>query len=197
MIRVFRVFVPASVLVLIVSEFLLLFFSYVAASYLVFTQIDPLVFLLYDDGFARIATVVVVIMLGLYFNDLYGNVRIKSRVLLLQQLCMAVGIAFVTQSVFSYGNQDWTLPKWMMINGSAIAIVLALFWRIMYSHVVLSAMGAERVCSSARHRWSSRRLNTWRTDLNWGWLCLASSMRIARQRKSTKQPFHGLDVSAT
>jgi exopolysaccharide biosynthesis polyprenyl glycosylphosphotransferase len=145
MIRVFRVFVPASVLVLIVSEFLLLFFSYVAAAYLVFTQIDPVVFLLYDDGFARIATVVVIIMLGLYFNDLYGDVRIKSRVLLLQQLCMAVGIAFVTQSVFSYGNQDWTLPKWMMINGSAIAIFLAVCWRVMYSHVVLSAMGAERV----------------------------------------------------
>lgn len=145
MIRVFRVFVPASVLLLIVSEFLLLFFSYVAAAYVVFSQIDPVVFLLYDDGFWRIATVVVIIMLGLYFNDLYGNVRIFSRILLLQQLCLAVGIAFVTQSVFSYANQDWTLPKWLMINGSAIAIVVAFLWRIMYTGVVLSAMGAERV----------------------------------------------------
>jgi sugar transferase (PEP-CTERM system associated) len=145
MVRVFRVFVPTSVLVLIVSECLLLFFSYIATSFMVFDQIDPQVFLFYDDGFARIGTVVGVIMLGLYFNDLYGDLRVLSAVLLLQQLCLAVGIAFVSQAVFSYGNQDWTLPKWLMINGSAFAIVVLWVWRLLYSRAVLSAIGAERV----------------------------------------------------
>jgi sugar transferase (PEP-CTERM system associated) len=145
MVRVFRVFVPTSVLVLIVSECLLLFFSYIATSFMVFDQIDPQVFLFYDDGFARIGTVVAVIMLGLYFNDLYGDLRVLSATLLFQQICLAVGIAFVSQALFSYGRQDWTLPKWLMINGSAASILILFAWRILYTRVVLSAIGAERV----------------------------------------------------
>jgi len=124
MIRLFRVFVPTSVLVLIVSECLLIFFSYIAASYVVFTQVDPEVFLLYDGGLNRIGLVALIIMLGLYLNDLYADVRVRARILLAQQLSLSMGVAFIAQALLGYGQQNLILPKWLMIYGSGIALTV-------------------------------------------------------------------------
>lgn len=145
MIRLFRVFIPASVLVLIVSECILVFSSYIAAAYVVFTQVDPEVFLLYDGGLVRIGMVVVLLQFGLYFNDLYEDVRVRHRLLLLQQLCLTMGVAFMAQAFLSYGKQNWILPKWLMIYGSAIALVVLFVFRNLYSGVMLRAIGSEKV----------------------------------------------------
>jgi sugar transferase (PEP-CTERM system associated) len=145
MVRVFRVFVPTSVLVLLVSESILIVFSYIAAGFIVFDQIDPEVFFFYDSGFGRIAVVALIIILGLYFNDLYTQLRVRSRLLLVQQLCLSLGIAFLAQAVLGYGNPDWILPKWLMIYGSAIAFAALFVWRVLYSKVLQAAAGAEKV----------------------------------------------------
>ncbi len=145
MIRIFRVFIPASVLALLVSEAVLIFCCYVLASFLVLDT-DPGLFLLYEGGFGRIAIVVACVMLGIYFHDLYTRFRIKSRTLLLQQLCLVLGIAFLTQALLSYLKlQEWILPKWMMIVGSGLALIVMPAWRILYAKVVLKALGSERV----------------------------------------------------
>ena len=145
MIRLFRVFVPTSVLVLLVSESILIFFSYIAAAFIVFDQIDPEVFFFYDAGFQRIGIVAAIIMFGLYFNDLYGQLRVRSRTLLIQQLCLSLGVAFLAQAVLGYANRDFILPKWLMIYGSAITIIALFLWRVAYSSVVQAAAGAEKV----------------------------------------------------
>ncbi len=145
MIRLFRVFVPTSVLVLIISEFILICSSYVIAAYIVFDQVDPEVFLLYDGGLTRIGIVVGLVMLALYFNDLYENLRVRARILLMQQLSLAMGVAFLAQAVLSYGNRNWILPKWLMIYGSGIALVVLFLWRNIYSTVVLRAVSTEKI----------------------------------------------------
>ena len=145
MIRLFRVFVPTSVLVLIISEAILIFSSYIAACYIVFTQVDPEVFLLYDGGLSRIAIVASMLILGLYFNDLYADFRIRTRILLMQQLCLTMGIAFMAQALLGYGQQSLILPKWLMIYGSAITLVALFVWRNLYSSVMLRAVRSERV----------------------------------------------------
>lgn len=145
MIRVFRVFVPASVLVLLISEAFLIFFSYITAAYYIFTQIDPEVFLMYDNGLARISLASLVIILGLYFNDLYGVVRVRSRIVLAQQISLSVGGAFLVQALMSYANGDLVLPKWLMIYGSALAFALVFGLRLVYTRVVVANLGAERV----------------------------------------------------
>ena len=145
MIRLFRVFVPTSVLVLIVSECVLIFSSYIAASYIVFTQVDPEVFLLYDGGLNRIALVAAIVMLGLYLNDLYADVRVRGRILLMQQLSLSMGVAFMAQALLGYGQQTWILPKWLMIYGSGIALVTMFVWRNLYSSAMLRAVRSERV----------------------------------------------------
>src|SRR5260370_12110674 len=151
MIRLFRVFVPTSVVALLLSEIILTFTCYVVAAFMVL-DVDPQVFLLYDNGdngwagWARIAVVVACIMLGVYFHDLYTQFRIKSRILLFQQIGVVVGLAFLMQSLLFYLRlREMILPAWLMIYGSALTIVFLPTWRIFYSIVVLRATGSERV----------------------------------------------------
>ena len=145
MIRLFRVFVPTSVVALLLSEIILTYTCYVIAAFVVL-DVDPQVFLLYDNGWVRIAIVVAFIMLGVYFHDLYIQFRIKSRILLFQQIGVVLGLAFLMQSLLGYLRlRELILPTWLMIGGSTLVIIILPTWRIFYSTVVLRAMGSERV----------------------------------------------------
>jgi sugar transferase (PEP-CTERM system associated) len=145
MIQIFRVFIPASVIGLILSEFALILFCYVLGSLFAGMLLSPDFslgfFLTYDDGWVKILVVVVCIAAGLYFQDLYSHFRVKSVVVLVQQLCLVVGFAFLIQALLSYlRRSDWTLPRWGMILGSGLTLVLIPGWRVFYSRVVLRAI---------------------------------------------------------
>jgi len=145
MIRLFRVFVPTSVVALLASEVILTYTCFVVATFLMM-DVAPEVFLIDDNGWLRIAIVVGCLMLGIYFHDLYTQFRIRSRVLLLQQVVVVVGVTFLTQALLVYLRlQDLILPTWVMIVGSALTLVLLPAWRIFFSSVVMKAMGSERV----------------------------------------------------
>jgi sugar transferase (PEP-CTERM system associated) len=145
MIRLFRVFIPTSVVALLVSEIILTYTCYVVATFLMM-DVAPEVFLIDDNGWLRIAIVVGCLMLGIYFHDLYTQFRIRSRILLFQQVIVVVGVTFLTQALLVYLRlQDLILPTWVMITGSALTLVLLPAWRIIFSTVVMKAMGSERV----------------------------------------------------
>ena len=145
MIRLFRVFVPSSVIALLLSEVILIYTCYVVATFIVLHE-DPQVFLFYDSGWERIAIVVTCIIVGIYFHDLYEQFRIKSRIQLFQQMGVVVGIAFLVQALLGYLRlSDLSLPTWLMIIGSSMVLILLPSWRIFYSNMVFKAMGLERV----------------------------------------------------
>ncbi len=145
MIRLFRVFIPTSVVALLVSEIILTYTCYVVATFLMM-DVAPEVFLIDDNGWLRIAIVVGCLMFGIYFHDLYTQFRIRSRILLFQQVIVVVGVTFLTQALLVYLRlQDLILPTWVMITGSALTLVLLPAWRILFSTVVMKAMGSERV----------------------------------------------------
>jgi sugar transferase (PEP-CTERM system associated) len=145
MIRLFRVFIPTSVVALLVSEIILTYTCYVVATFLMM-DVAPEVFLVDDNGWLRIAIVVGCLMFGIYFHDLYTQFRIRSRILLFQQVIVVVGVTFLTQALLVYLRlQDLILPTWVMITGSALTLVLLPAWRILFSTVVMKAMGSERV----------------------------------------------------
>jgi sugar transferase (PEP-CTERM system associated) len=144
MVRLFRVFVPASVLALLVSEIALIFVCFAAAAYLAL-GVNPTVFLLYDGGMARIAIVAGSIVLGLYFHDLYSRIQIKSRILLGQQLCQAVGIALLAQGIVSYFDPDLTTPRRLMVLGSALSLVTLFGWRVVFAAYLQGVVGAQRL----------------------------------------------------
>jgi sugar transferase (PEP-CTERM system associated) len=150
MIRLFRVFIPASVIGLVLSEVLISFFCYAGASVILSDLINPdfspLVFFENDGGTLRIALAVAVTIAGLYFQNLYSNFRIKSLTLLMQQLCMAIGGSFLIQAFLTYIKRpEWAIPKWMMIFGSFLTLILIPAWRLFYSSVILKAIGTRRV----------------------------------------------------
>jgi sugar transferase (PEP-CTERM system associated) len=145
MIRLFRVFIPTSVVALLVSEIILTYTCFVIATFIML-DVAPEVFLLDDNGWLRIAIVVACLMLGIYFHDLYTQFRIRSRVLLIQQMIVVVGVTFLTQALLVYLRlQELILPTWVMIVGSAFTLLLLPTWRIFFSTVVMKAMGSERV----------------------------------------------------
>src|ERR1700689_3735453 len=145
MIRLFRVFVPSSVIALLLSEVVLIYTCYVVATFIVLHE-DPQVFLFDDNGLWRIAVVVACIIVGIYFHDLYGQFRIKSRILLIEQTGLVIGVAFLVQALLGYLRlRDFVLPTWLMIIGSSLVLILLPAWRIFYSSVVFKARGLERV----------------------------------------------------
>lgn len=148
--QLFRVFIPVSVLALLLSEFVLTFLCYMGASVLlnelINPEFSPVIFFQNENGFLRVAVVVVCIIAGLYFQNLYANFRIKSITYLVQQLCMALGVAFLIQALFTYLKQpDWAIPKWGMIFGSILTLILIPSWRLFYASVVLKALGGQKI----------------------------------------------------
>ena len=144
MIRLFRVFVPTSVVALVLSEVILIYACFIISTYLVVDS-DPQVFLFYDGGLSRITLVVVSVMLGLYFQDLYNDFRIRSKTLLIQQLCLVIGLVFFSQAILTYVNRDLMMSRWVMIFGCLMLLVLIPAWRLLYVGVVFRALGAQRL----------------------------------------------------
>lgn len=141
MIRIFRVFVPTTVLALIVSEIFLLYFCFVVGTFLAM-EVDPTFFLLEENGLLRISFVVVSIIAAFYFQDLYTNLRIRSRLMLLQQIALALGIAFLVQALLTYVNPVLMLPRWLMMYAGFGATILLAIWRLFFTRVLMGAFSS-------------------------------------------------------
>ena len=144
MIRLFRVFVPVGSLALLSSEILLILSSFILSSYFVL-EVDPSVWLFYDGGLNRILVVLLSILLGLHFHDLYSQIYVRSRVVLAQQLCMVIGIAFLFQGLVSYMNPNLRVPIRVMLVGSLIAVIAIFSWRLFFSAYILRVVALDRL----------------------------------------------------
>ena len=126
------------------SEIGLIVSAYILASYFVLSY-DPSVFLLYDGGLYRILAVTACVLIGLHFQDLYTTIRIRSRIMLLQQLSLVMGAAFLAQGLISYANRDLRMPMRLMIMGSAMAMCAIFLWRILYAKYLMAVVGAQKL----------------------------------------------------
>ena len=144
MIRLFKVFIPASVVALLLSEIFLIAVCYFGTCFFAL-GVDPYIYLIAEGNYWKILFLTICIVLGLYFQDLYGEFRIKSRLVLIQQVCMAVGCALLAMAFLGYLNTDLLLPRWLVIAGSACVIVLLPAWRIIYWRYVILVLHSERV----------------------------------------------------
>jgi exopolysaccharide biosynthesis polyprenyl glycosylphosphotransferase len=124
-------YVPATISTLLASEVLLLFSCFVGSAYLVL-GVDPEVYLLQDDGLINVGIVVASIVLGMYFQDMYSSLRIPGRTVLAQQICTAIGLAFLTQSILNYASPGTLIPRWLMLTGSIFCLVSLYLLRLSY-----------------------------------------------------------------
>lgn len=144
MIRLFRISLPVSLIGLIVTETLLGYLCYLVAWALV-GDVDLEFFLRFEGGLERTSVVVASILLGAYFNDLYSEIKILSRLRLVQQYCLVLGLAFLTQALLGYIYPDLIIGRAQMMIGSAFALVLLPAWRMLYGVVVLQVWNRERI----------------------------------------------------
>jgi sugar transferase (PEP-CTERM system associated) len=142
--RLFKVFFPTRVVVLLITEIAFIFGCYFVAAY--FTTETPNFFLFDDGGLYRIGLVTLCIVVGAYMSDLYSYPRVRSRSQLLQQVCVVLGSTFLIQSLLDYMRlPDWALPKWMMISGSLLVLLVQPGWRVIYDRVALRSLSGEMV----------------------------------------------------
>ncbi|HUA83228.1 MAG TPA: sugar transferase [Bryobacteraceae bacterium] len=144
MIRLFKVSVPASIIALIISDTVLLFSCYIVGVFLMTEAPD--VYLLDENGMWAVSFVVLTVLMGMYFADLYDDYRITSRIELIQRFCMVLGSSFLLQALFNYSRSTLlVLPKYSMVYGSAFSIVSLTAWRIVFSGAVSRAMGGRKL----------------------------------------------------
>ncbi|MEZ5403405.1 MAG: sugar transferase [Bryobacteraceae bacterium] len=136
--------VPITILALVVSESVLIASMFVLAVYLI-ADIDPVLWLVYENGLWRILVLTGIIVFALYFQDLYSRFRVANRTLLVQQICLGLGVGFLTQAMFSYVAPALLLPRWIMMIGSLLLLVTLPVWRVLYSAAVTQGLAAERV----------------------------------------------------
>ncbi len=136
--------IPASVLGSIVCEIILIASAYTTAAY-IHSTVDATVWLVYEDGLLRIGLMVLGILIGLYLQDLYDQLRVTNKVVLLQQICLVFGFAFLLQAILSYVRPELVLPRWMMVTGSLILLVVLPLWRIALSDAIMGNLTGERV----------------------------------------------------
>ena len=143
MIRLFRVFIPASVVALLVSEIILILGCYVLAIFLL--GLDPTFFLFDQNNYWKLLVVAGTIILGLYFQDLYGELRITANILLIQQVCLAVGLSLLVSAFVGYIDPAALLGRYLMMFGSLGVVVLLPLWRIFFWRYVIAGLRSERV----------------------------------------------------
>jgi lipopolysaccharide/colanic/teichoic acid biosynthesis glycosyltransferase len=141
-IRIFRVLVPASALTLLFSDLVLLFACYFAVWYY---QSDGDLFLFSVSGWQPIALVEAMLVVGNYFRHLYSDLRVPSRISLLQQLCLVFGVTFIVEALISYWGLDWAMPRGVLVPGSALALAVVYINRLLFSFAIRNRIGARRV----------------------------------------------------
>jgi len=144
MIRLFRITIPSSVVWLLMAEILLSYGCYFAA-YLLVGADDIEIHYLYEGGLVNSTLVVGSILMAAYFCDLYSELRVVSRLWLVQQFCLALGVAFLGQALASWLDQALILGHWQMIIGSGFAIVVLPAHRMLFDLFVLRVLGRQRV----------------------------------------------------
>ena len=92
-----------------------------------------------------IALITISILAAIYFQDLYSEVRVRSRLLLAQQLLMTDGIAFLLQALIGSIVVDLYMPIRIMLLGSMIATVLMFLGRLVFSAYILPLVASERL----------------------------------------------------
>ena len=142
MTRFFRVNIPATSLALLISDTLLATSAFVLATFLTL-DVDPQTYLLYDGGLVHLIPVLLSILIGMHFCDLYSQVHVHSRIVLLQQLCLVMGGAFLTQGFLSYLSPTQRVPIHVMAVGSALAMAGLFLWRIAFSVFARQMMGRD------------------------------------------------------
>ncbi len=142
--RLHRLLGPESSLAVLAAEVVLVFTCYTVAATLLL-PVDPLVFLLYAHGALRFLLVAIPVLILVYLQDLYERLWVESRIVLVQQFSLALGVAFLIQAALNYVDSALVMPRWTMLLGSGFALVALPANRLFFLKLIGPEGFAERV----------------------------------------------------
>jgi exopolysaccharide biosynthesis polyprenyl glycosylphosphotransferase len=143
-IRLSRELVPTSVFALLLTEIVLILVCYLAALF-IFLTIEPSVYLFDEGNYWKLLLVMGCIVASLYFQDLYADIRLWSRILLVQQVCLAVGSALLILAMLGYVSSDYLLPRSVVVFGSLTVVIVVPAWRMFFWKFGILVFARERV----------------------------------------------------
>ena len=144
MIRLFKVFIPASVVALLLSEIFLVAGCYFGTS-LYALGVDPYAYLVLEGNYWKILFVTTCIVLGLYFRIFTENSELRRGWCWFNRSAWRwVALCWQWRS-WVYPNSELLLPRWLVILGSLAVITVLPIWRIIYWRYVILVLHSERV----------------------------------------------------
>jgi lipopolysaccharide/colanic/teichoic acid biosynthesis glycosyltransferase len=130
MIRAARIFAPTSSFRLaILDAAVVIGVFYLTAHWLVID--DTLTYFLDYGGAVRLAPLLAIFILTMYFSGLYERKHLQGRIFLLQQLGFCAGVGLISQAVVSYVHAAWTLPRSLALYGLVASIVVLFVTRVL------------------------------------------------------------------
>ncbi len=145
MIRLFNAYFPTRTLLLTVSEAVLVTSGFLLAVVIgAGTAADADIFLRYENGIGRIAIVVAVFLILMYYFDLYNSIVITNRREVVTRLVGVLGCTFVALAVLYYTFPDISLSGNSLWVGILFVTVAVPVWRSCFFALNSSDRFAER-----------------------------------------------------
>src|SRR5215469_16299140 len=145
MIRLFNRYVPTRTILLTLTEALLVTAGFVVAVILSSGNAQAAqAYLFYENGAGRIALVVMVFLVLMYYFDLYNSAILTNRREVVTRLVGVLGTTFVALAVLYYTFPDASLGGPVLWSGILIVAIAVPLWRSCFFALNRSARFAER-----------------------------------------------------
>jgi sugar transferase (PEP-CTERM system associated) len=167
MIRIFNIYYPTRMLILVVGEALVICLSFIAAAVLRLGY-DSVIVLQYEYGFFKILAVTGLALIGMMYFDLYDALRVPPQSEIYFRLLVVLGLLSFALAALSY-----FFPAFQLGNGSLPAGLLILAfalagWRSCYAWLVRRPWMRERICIMGTGERASRLVGAVRTCVDLG-----------------------------
>lgn len=141
--RIFRVYIPGRIVVLVVTEIALVFSCFLLAGRINGTDLQT--YLEIEGGYEQLSIATGIFIACLYFRNLYSSVVVKRALTLVQDVLETTGATLLLQALLAYVYPELSVPQRIMVIGAALACLLVPSWRLLYGNVTFRAVRSERL----------------------------------------------------
>jgi sugar transferase (PEP-CTERM system associated) len=131
MTRLFNVYFPERMLLLVLSETALLALSLMAATFVIHGA-DTGLYLAYEQGYQKIAVTLAILMICMYYYDLYDSMVLSSPREVTTRLVQVMGTACLIQVAVYYGAHSFQLEQDVYLVGIVFVAVSLALWRSLF-----------------------------------------------------------------
>src|SRR4051812_36896519 len=141
---VYRRFFPTRVYLLTIFEAILTACCFVAACY-VCIPLVPGMYLIYENGLARVELVAALYLGISYLFGFYHQLYVRSRIVTVLRVSQVIGSLLIIHAVIAFVSPDLILPQPVVLVGAAFTAIVLLIWQILIRPHLLQMFGTQSV----------------------------------------------------